>query len=138
MIKAEIKQIDQSVAALRKFGLSVGSVLSIAGGIMYLADWQGFIWFLLSGILLVLAGYVSPRILKPINLVWMGIAVILGFIMTRVILSLLYYFVLTPIGFIARISGKRFLTTNFDKGAGTYWEKRGEEAFKQIDYEMQF
>jgi multisubunit Na+/H+ antiporter MnhG subunit len=68
----------------------------------------------------------------------MGLAIILGFFMTRVILTILFYLVLTPISFIARIVGKKFMDLKYDKSANTYWEKRSVIQKKQIDYERQF
>jgi hypothetical protein len=68
----------------------------------------------------------------------MSLAIVLGFIMSRVILTVLFYLVLTPISFLAKLVGKKFMVLKYDKSAKTYWEKRTIIQKKQIDYERQF
>jgi hypothetical protein len=68
----------------------------------------------------------------------MGLAIVLGFVMSRIILSILFYLILTPISFLAKISGKKFMVLKFDKSIETYWEKRTVIDKKPIDYERQF
>jgi hypothetical protein len=68
----------------------------------------------------------------------MGLAIVLGFVMSRVILTILYYLVLTPIGLLAKFVGKKFMILKYDKSAKSYWEKRAIIQKKQIDYERQF
>lgn len=138
MIKEEIKYIKEAPADLKKFGLTVGAVLLIAGAILFYIEKGSYIYFSAAGIFLILAGLFYPAMLKPINKAWMVLALILGWFMTRVILSILFYFVLTPTGFIAKISGKKFLDLKFDKKNKSYWEKRELKEKKQIDYERQF
>jgi hypothetical protein len=68
----------------------------------------------------------------------MMLALLMGFVISRVILTMLYYLVLTPIGLVAKIVGKKFIPLGFDKSATTYWEKRENTAKQQIDYDRQF
>jgi hypothetical protein len=51
----------------------------------------------------------------------MTLALILGWIMTRIILSILFFILFVPIGWIARIFGKDFLDQKFDPSANSYW-----------------
>ena len=138
MIKEEFKQIKESKKDLRKFGLTVGGVLVLIAVLLFYFEKQSVIYFAVVGVFLVLAGLIYPRILKPLNKVWMGLAITLGFIMSRLILTILFYLVLTPIAFIARVFGKKFMVLKFDKSAMTYWEKRSIIQKKPIDYERQF
>jgi hypothetical protein len=68
----------------------------------------------------------------------MVIAVILGWIMTRVILSLLFYVVITPISFFSRLFGNEFLDLKWDKSKVTYWNYRNTKQRNNEDYEKQF
>ena len=54
-------------------------------------------------------GFIFPVLLKPIYFPWMIFATILGWIMTRFVLSIVFYFILTPIGLVTRILGEDFL-----------------------------
>ena len=138
MIKDEIKNIKQSPKDLRKFGLTVGSVLIIIGCLLLWKHKPSQFYFLSIGAILVLSGLLFPVILRPLNKAWMTLAVLLGWVMTRVILSLLFYIVITPISIIARIFGKHFLDIKIDKSRTSYWEKRKNVPLSPSDYERQF
>jgi hypothetical protein len=138
LIKEEIKSIANTHSDLRKFGITVGMVLVIIGSIMFWFDTNGYIYFTAAGTFLVFSGIVFPSILKPLNLVWMTIAILLGFMMTRIILAVLYYLILTPISLIAKISGKKFIEKGFDRNLNTYWNKREKKEIIPSEYERQF
>lgn len=138
MLKEEFKLIKESIKDLRKFGLTVGGVLLLIAAVLFYYNKQSAIYFATIGIVLFLIGLFYPKILKPLNKVWMDLAIVLGFIMSRVILTILFYLVLTPISFLSKIFGKKFLDLKYDKSAKTYWEKRSIIQKKQIDYERQF
>jgi hypothetical protein len=138
MIKDEINSIKQSPKDLRKFGLTVGTVLLLIAFFLIWKHGPSQFYFLYIGAFLVLAGFLFPSILRPLNKAWMTLAVLLSWVMTRVILSLLFYLVITPISLIARISGKHFLDLKIDKTRATYWEKRKNVPSSPVDYEKQF
>ena len=138
MLKEEFKHIKETKKDLRKFGLTVGIVLAAIGTLLFYFEKSSSIYFTIIGGLLILLGILLPQLLKPLNKIWMGLAIVLGFIMTRVILTTLFYLVITPIGFLAKIFGKKFMLLKYDKSAKTYWEKRSIIQKKQIDYERQF
>ena len=138
MFKEEIKNIKEDKTTLRKFGVTVGSVLLIVGIVLYLTGKSSSVIFGGAGVLLILFGLILPNILKPLNKIWMTLAVILGWFMSRLILFILFYFVITPIGFFLRIAGKDFLNLRTDKNFDSYWEKREKRVKEKIDYERQF
>ena len=138
MLKEEIKNIKEEKTDLRKFGVSVGIVILLISAALYLLDKDSFIYFGIIGILLLLFGFILPNLLKPLNKVWMTLAIILGWFMSRVILFVLYYFIITPIGFFLKLIGKDFLHLKVDKNSQSYWEIREKNITKQIDYERQF
>ena len=141
MLKEELKNIKESVKDLKKFGLTIGSVLVFISGYLYWKHYNSFIYFLVFGILIMFFGVVIPIVLKPLNKIWMIIAVLLGYVMTRLILGILFYLVLTPIGIIGRISGsKKFsgLDLKIDKNQKSYWIEREKKINSKEDYEKQY
>ena len=138
MLKEEFKHIKETKKDLRKFGLTVGTVLIIIAFLLFYFEKPSAIYFAAIGGLLFVSGILSPQILKPFNKIWMSFAIVLGFFMSRIILTVLFYLVLTPISLIARLVGKKFMTLKYDKSEQTYWEKRTIIQKKQIDYERQF
>ncbi len=138
MFKEEIKNIKEDKTTLRKFGLTVGAVLLLVGIVLYLTGKSSSVVFGGAGVLLILFGLILPNILKPLNKIWMTLAVILGWFRSRLILFILFYIVITPIGFFLRIAGKDFLNLRTDKNSDSYWEKREKTVKEKIDYERQF
>ena len=122
-IRAEVRALDASAGALRQFGLVVGGVLL---GIAALIAWRlgpGPVTLVLSvvGGALVLAGLVAPGALRPVRDVWMGLAFVLGAVMTRVLLTLVFVAAFVPIGLALRLAGKDLLRRRLDPDAETYW-----------------
>ncbi len=138
MLLDEIKNIKESKSDLRKFGLTVGIVLSLLGILFLILSKPSFLYFLIPGILLILLGLVIPQILRPLNKVWMTFALLMGWIMTRVILSILFYLGLTAISFLAKLFRKKFLELKIDKSKKTYWIKRENKKITSADLERQF
>jgi len=68
----------------------------------------------------------------------MSISILLGFVMTRVILSILFYIVITPVGFVARLLGKDFLDEKIDKSKESYWNYREQKEYDKTSTEQQF
>ena len=64
-------------------------------------------------------------------------ATIMGWLMTRFILSLLFYGLITPISLIARLMGKKFIYLRWDKINNSYWNYRSNKV-QNVDYEKQY
>lgn len=138
MLLQEIKNIKSGISELRKFGITLGIVFGLLGA-LFLWRTKPFYYqmFAISGFFLFF-GLAFPIILKPIHKVWMGIALILGFIMTGVILSVLFYLVITPIGLLSRLCGKDSLDLKLDKSAKSYWIQKKKIKLEKSNYERQF
>jgi hypothetical protein len=69
----------------------------------------------------------------------MSLAVVLGFVVSNVLLTVFFFIVITPIGLVARLSGKDFLRLKLDRNATSYWMPRASESDRpKADYEKQF
>jgi hypothetical protein len=91
----------------RSFGLSVGTVLVL---IAIALVWRGRVTRAEIiggvGVVLVFFGYVRPAVLKIPSDAWWAFASVLGWINARVLLSLAFFLVLTPLGAIWRLTGR--------------------------------
>ncbi|MBN1688164.1 MAG: hypothetical protein JW893_03615 [Candidatus Omnitrophica bacterium] len=85
-----------------------------------------------------LAGFIAPVLLWPIHKIWMTLALMMGWVMTRIILTILFYLVVTPIGLLSRILGKRFLDLSFRENKESYWIHREQCEFNPKKYEVQY
>ena len=134
----EIKNIKSEKSDLRNFGIIIGIVLLIISGFLFWKEKESFQLFLAIGITLFLTATAIPAVLKPVYWIWMIFAIILGWFMTRVILSLLFYVLFTSIGLTLRFFGKQFLELRWDKSKESYWNYRIKKHLKMEDYEKQF
>ena len=80
----------------------------------------------LTGVSLVgtVAGLVSPQLLRPLFVLWMVVAFPVGWVMSHVMLAVVYYGVVTPIGFALRLRGRDALQLKTRPEATTYWSAR--------------
>lgn len=106
----------------REFGLIVGGIFTLLSAWWIYRDKFATVtpWLLGIGLLLVLLGLVYPRALVYPNRAWMALAAVLGFISTRIILGLVFFLLVTPIGVIKRLSGWDPLGRRAGRGE-TYW-----------------
>lgn len=134
----EFRNIKSGRKELRKFGFSIGIILIFLSCLLF---WQGkhYTSLILSvSIIFLLIGLFLPICLKPIHKVWMGVAILLGWVMTRVILIISFYLIVTPIALVSRLVGKDFLDRKFDKSKESYWIPREEYYMDKKNYENQF
>jgi hypothetical protein len=134
----EIKNIKTGEKDIRIFGITMGIILLIIAAFLFLKEKDSFQLFIYIAGSFISLGFLIPIILKPIYLVWMIFAVILGWFMTRVIISLLYYIIITPIGLFLRIIGKDLLDLKEKKNKKSYWNIRNSEDEQNQNYEKQF
>ena len=106
----------------QKFGFIVGGACLLLTAWQYFAHRQLIIWLLATGVLLILCAVIVPQILNPLRLLWDRIGHVLGIINTTIILFLLYFLIITPIGLIIRLLGKNNLDLKFNSGMPTYWK----------------
>lgn len=84
----------------------VKSLLAIATGFEILFLFTKWEWLLLAGIIVGLTGIVSPYLTKKIHFLWMKLAFLLNLVIPKIILGIIFYFLLTPISFFARLFRK--------------------------------
>jgi hypothetical protein len=90
----------------RSFGVSVGSVLVLIGAVLM---WRGRVVsaeaIAAIGAALIVAGLLRPALLTVPSAVWWRVALLLGWVNARIILTIAFALVLTPIGWVWRVTG---------------------------------
>ncbi|RJP76406.1 MAG: hypothetical protein C4524_10025 [Candidatus Zixiibacteriota bacterium] len=94
------------------------------------------LWILAAAFLL--PGLTIPMALKPLYKLWIRFALALAWFNTRLILSLTYFLIFTPIGLILRLLGKDLIKEKWDPQAATYWIDRPQAPFDPARYEKQY
>ena len=114
--------IDPTEKQLRQFGLMMAGVFSFFGAVFIYKK-----WIIAAGVLGVLIlffggmGLAAPRGLLPVFRKWMRFAEVIGNLNAKVILSLAYFFVFTPIRIIASIFREDPLRRKFEPDKKSYW-----------------
>lgn len=127
---------DKRRKDLRTFGLVLGALLAFSGlrlRVKWHVSFAPALWVL--GAASALTALVSPPALEPVERRWLAVAKVLGKINTFVMLTIVYYLVLTPFAVVRRAFGGDPLERAW--GPGSYWKKRtsGEDL---KSYERQF
>ena len=134
----EIKLIKTENKDLRSFGITFGIIFLIIAGFLLYRENESFQLFIIISSTFIIFGFILPITLKPIYISWMSFAIILGWFMTRFILSLLFYLIVTPLGLITRVLGKDFLELKKEVSNGSYWNQRESSLEKNQNYDKQF
>ena len=133
----EIKNIRTSIKDFRSFGITIGIILLIVSAVLLYYNKESYQSLAVIASIFIGLGIILPVLLKPAYLVWMTFAVILGWVMTRVILSIVFYLIMTPIGLITRLLGEDFLALK-RKDSNSYWNYRDSPKELNQDYDKQF
>ena len=127
-----------SAQELRKFGLTVGGAFLVFGAIRSYFHFGNFAIALFGvGSVLSAFGLVFPTALRPVEKAWMRLAHVLAYVNTRIILTLLFYLVFTPIGLIRR-TVKDPLNRKLHDRSTTYWIRREPKPADPAIYLRQF
>ena len=122
------EQYTARVALTGSSDRGFGLVMAVALGI--LAWWKSGEWgsasLLLGGLAVGFAtlALLSPGLLRPINMVWSRLGLLLGAVLTPVVLLLIFLLGFLPTGLLLRLRGHRPLRLEFAPGEETYWVRR--------------
>jgi hypothetical protein len=81
-------------------------------------------WALIAAAAFLLAALALPRVLAPLSQLWLKFGLFLHACISPIIMGLVFYTTVTPIGLVRRLLGQDPLRLRFDRGAVTYWIER--------------
>jgi len=118
--------LNPSKKELRTFGLCALAFLALVGWIVFRRSGSMPMGASIAGVGFVLAvlGVSVPRALRPVWVVLMVINYPLGWVITHVVMAIIFYLVVTPVGIIMRLTGRDPMERAFDRTAKTYWKPR--------------
>ena len=122
-IRQELKNLKTDKRTLKNFAILFFVVLCLLSLLFYLRGRSYFIWTIFAAAIFIFLGLLAPKSLKWFYRIWMMLAFTLGSIMTRVILSLAFFVIMTPLGLFLKMIGKDLLDQRIDGSRDTYWKR---------------
>mgnify|MGYP005838515273 CR=1 FL=1 len=118
------------------FGLTIIICLFILVHFFFQRNWS--LPLLLIDLFILLFTIFFPVVLKPLFILFSYVGLAIGWVMTRMIITLLFFLVVTPISLMAKLVGKNFLDTRFKTGKPSYWKDVSSSRMNNSNYEKQF
>lgn len=122
---------------LTSFALIVGGALIVVAAFQWRRGAPQWVWVTLIAIavVLLLAAAVAPSLLKPVYRGWMRLGEALGWVNTRILLTLIFFLVVTPIGLVMRLFGRSPIATARRE---SYWTDVEPHSYGDRHVEKQF
>jgi hypothetical protein len=127
----------KNTSSPRSFGLTVGFAFCALAALLL---WRGHVLRAevagVTGAVLVILGLIRPALLKHPAAAWMRLAHVLGYVNSRIILTVLFALVLTPMGLLWRLVGKDPLARRRESWTG--WSRYPERYRNSKHYERMY
>ena len=111
------------VSSNRSFGILFCIVFALIAAWPVIQDGQVRIWPIPISFIFLVLGLLNSKLLTPLNLAWIKFGELLGRIVAPIVMAIVYFLIITPIGLFMRLIGKDLLNTKFSKD-NSYWIKR--------------
>ena len=108
----------------RSFGIVFAVVFALIAAISWYHDGTHWHWWLGGSLVFALIAMARPPLLAPLNRLWTKFGLLLAAVVSPVVLGLVFYLCITPIGFLMRLFGKDPMRLRLEPEADTYWIRR--------------
>jgi hypothetical protein len=116
---------DIKISSNRSFGIVFFVVFFLIALYPLIHNEEIRVWSLIISLIFLILGLINSRILTPLNKLWFKFGILLGKIVSPIIMGIIFFLVVTPIGFIMRILGKDVLNLKFNANKSYWIEKTG-------------
>ena len=112
----------KSRSQLKKYGFIMAAAFAVITCLLLLRGKHGWMYTAIPSFFFLLFALIRPEILAPVEKFWMKLAGVMGFIMTNILLFLVFVFAIIPTGLILRLLGKSQIRKGFKPGSSSsYW-----------------
>ena len=116
---------DVKISSNRSFGIVFFVVFLLIALYPLIYGGEIRIWSLIISIIFLILGLLNSKILAPLNKIWFKFGILLGKIVSPLIMGVIFFLVVTPIGLIMRLLGKDVLNLKYNKNKSYWIEKNG-------------
>ena len=117
------------IGSNRSFGIVFFIVFLIIAIYPFLNQGEVRLWSLIISIIFLTLGLLNSKLLAPLNKIWFKFGILLGRIVSPLVMGIIFFFVVTPIGILMRILKKDLLNLKFNKKT-TYWIEKNDPKSK--------
>ena len=119
---------DIKISSNRSFGIVFFIVFLLIA--LYPLTYGGEIriWSVITSLIFLVSGLLNSKFLTPLNKLWFRFGIFLGKIISPVIMGIIFFLVVTPIGLIMRLLGKDVLNLKYSENKSYWIEKDGPES----------
>lgn len=96
------------------------------------------IWALTIGLAFFVTALIRPKTLNPLNRAWMAFGLLLSRIVNPLVLSILFFVVITPVALVTRLFGRDPLRLKLEPNSKSYWVDRDPRMFESGTMKDQF
>jgi hypothetical protein len=118
------RHIEVESGSEKSFGIVFTIVFLLVGLYPLVNNKDILLWALITALIFFLLAYMAPKVLALPNKLWFKFGLALGAVVAPVVMALVYFTTVVPIGLIMRLMGKDMLRQKLDKNAKTYWIER--------------
>jgi hypothetical protein len=108
----------------RTFGLVMAAALALVGFINAWHSGRLWPWELAAAMLFLMAAWLKPSWLRPLNRLWMKLGLLLHRIVNPIVMALLFYGTIWPTGLVMRMRGRDLLRLKREPDSNSYWITR--------------
>ncbi len=116
---------DIKISSNRSFGIVFFVVFLFIALYPLINDKEIRIWSVIISLIFLISGLLNSKILTPLNRLWFKFGIFLGKIISPIIMGIIFFLVVTPIGLIMKFLGKDVLSLKYNKNKSYWIEKNG-------------
>ena len=116
---------DVKISSNRNFGIVFFVVFLLVALYPLIHGEEIRLWSLIISLIFLTLGLLNSKILAPLNKIWFKFGILLGKIVSPMIMGVIFFLVVTPIGLIMRLLGKDVLNLKYNKNKSYWIEKNG-------------
>ena len=120
---------DIKIGSNRSFGIVFFAVFLIIATYPLINGDELRLWSLIISIVFLFLGLLNSKILNPLNKLWFKFGIFLGKIISPLVMGIIFFLVVTPIGLLMRLLSKDLLNLRFNNNS-SYWIEKTEPKSK--------
>jgi hypothetical protein len=121
-----LNNLNTEKSSNKSFGIVFSGVFLIVSLYPIIISEDIRLWAMVISVIFLFLAFILPKILELPNKLWFKFGILLGSIVAPIVMALVYFITVLPIGIVMRLLGKDLLNRKLDKNIQSYWIKRNE------------